>query len=75
MSRLDAGNLLPSPDPSVAALVVNFNGGEKVLRCLRALQAQSVPFREVLVVDNASADDSVARIGRELPLARVLSLT
>jgi GT2 family glycosyltransferase len=38
--------------------VVNYNGGEHLLSCLEALGADSYPAREIIVVDNASADTS-----------------
>ncbi len=40
-----------------AAVVVNFNGGEDLPRCLAALAAQTTPV-EVIVVDCASTDGS-----------------
>jgi GT2 family glycosyltransferase len=46
-----------------AAVVVNFNGGQDLRRCLAALVAQTVPL-DVVVVDCASTDGS-----RELALA------
>lgn len=38
--------------------MVNYNGGERLLSCLEALRADSYPAREIIVVDNASADTS-----------------
>jgi len=38
--------------------IINYNGGEELLRCVKSLTAQSVPVR-VLVYDNASADHSL----------------
>lgn len=46
-----------------AVVVVNYNAGESVLDCLRALAAE--PIAEVVVIDNASTDGSPDRIGRE----------
>ncbi len=43
-----------------------YNSAERVERCLRAVLAQAVPFREILVVDNCSTDDTVARVRRLL---------
>ena len=39
---------------------MNYNGGEGLLSCLEALRADSYPAREIIVVDNASADTSPA---------------
>jgi GT2 family glycosyltransferase len=60
--------------PSVGAVVVNHDGGERLLRVLSALRAQSYPVDEVLVVDNASTDGSLARVGAAFPDVRVLHL-
>jgi hypothetical protein len=44
----------------VSAVVVNHNGGDRVLRALRELFEQSYPLAQVVVVDNASTDGSSA---------------
>lgn len=44
---------------SVAVIVVNFNGGEYLRRCLDALEDQTRRPDHVIVVDNASADGSI----------------
>jgi GT2 family glycosyltransferase len=49
--------------PAVQAIVVNFNAGEALLRCLETLLAQDEPIR-VTVVDNASGDGSAARAAK-----------
>jgi N-acetylglucosaminyl-diphospho-decaprenol L-rhamnosyltransferase len=61
---------LHSTEPTEwAAVVVNFNAGELLLRCVRSVLADpsagSPP--EVVVVDNGSHDDSVEALRRELP--------
>lgn len=45
--------------PSVSILIVNYNSGPHLRRCLESLGAQSVTDFEVLVVDNASDDSSI----------------
>ncbi|SEB84642.1 hypothetical protein/alpha-1,3-rhamnosyl/mannosyltransferase [Terriglobus roseus] len=45
----------------VACVVVNWNGWRDTIACLRTLTEQTVPL-EVIVVDNGSSNDSVARI-------------
>jgi GT2 family glycosyltransferase len=44
--------------PLVSIIVVNYNGGETLSRCLEALLADFSPVREIIVVDNASTDRS-----------------
>jgi GT2 family glycosyltransferase len=47
----------------VSIIIVNFNGGETVLDCLRSVRVQTRDIAyEVLVVDNGSTDGSPARI-------------
>jgi len=46
----------------VRCVIVNWNGGAHTLDCLASLAVAGFPLRDVIVVDNASADDSVARI-------------
>jgi GT2 family glycosyltransferase len=53
--------------PGVTAVVVSYNGGERTLRVLRALQNQTTALAAVLVVDNGSTDGSQERIRTEFP--------
>lgn len=46
--------------PLVSIVVPNYNYAESLAVCLRGIQAQTYPHVEVLVVDDASTDDSVA---------------
>ena len=47
----------------VACVVVNWNGWRDTLACLRTLACQAAQPLHVIVVDNGSTDESVARIG------------
>ncbi len=55
----------------VRAVVVNYNGGDEVLACARALLASDWDDLEVVVVDNGSVDGSAERLEEELPDVRV----
>lgn len=46
---------------TVAVIVVNWNGGTLLRRCLEALAGQTRPADRVIVVDNASTDGSLER--------------
>src|SRR5205085_9894690 len=46
--------------PRVSAVVVNYNAREHLLECVRSLRADGVD--EVIVVDNASEDGSLAAV-------------
>ena len=61
----------PQPLPRVTALVLNWNGARVVGDCLRSLLAQDYPALDILVVDNASTDDSAAIIRRDFPTIRL----
>lgn len=47
-------------EPLVSAIVVNWNGGRHLEICLPTLLSQSYRPLEIIVVDNASTDDSAA---------------
>ncbi len=66
--------LEPGPLPKVRAVVLNYNGGEHVLRCVEALLATDYPADrfEVVVVDNASSDGSDAALARRFPDVRLV---
>ncbi|HET6908579.1 MAG TPA: glycosyltransferase [Mycobacteriales bacterium] len=51
------------PSPLVSVLVVTYNSGDELDECLSGIQRQKVRGGyEVVVVDNASADDSAERV-------------
>ena len=58
-----------SPGPRLSIIIVNFDTQEWLRRCLTSLDRQSIPRTdlEVIVVDNASADDSVQMVRSEFP--------
>jgi N-acetylglucosaminyl-diphospho-decaprenol L-rhamnosyltransferase len=59
--------------PSVSVVIVNFNTGEYLGRCLDTLAAGLDPLEyEVVVVDNASSDDSATVVGDHAPRARLI---
>jgi GT2 family glycosyltransferase len=55
-----------------ALVVVNWNSGPLLDRCLRAVARQTLPPHEVLVVDNDSADGSADGLEQRFPGVRVL---
>ena len=60
--------------PVVSLVIVNYNGERYLPDCLASLSALDWPAEalDVIVVDNASSDDSRALIARQYPAARVL---
>src|SRR5262245_25545620 len=70
----------PSPDapapegpPTVGAVIVNYNSGDRVLRTVEALLRQTQPITEIVIVDNASTDGSAARVSAAYPQVRMLA--
>lgn len=62
------------PFKSVSALIVNHNGGQDVLNCLKALSQQAFPLEKIIVVDNASTDHSQFNILKEYPDVNLIQL-
>ncbi len=63
----DAGNRLtfpPQPAPVVSIVVVMFNNAALNLQCLMSIHAQQATPLELIVVDNASSDETTILLGR-----------
>ena len=58
--------------PLVYCIILNWNGWADTLPCLQSLRTQDYPNLRILVVDNSSTDDSVARIRAAFPQVTVL---
>ncbi|MEM7194771.1 MAG: glycosyltransferase family 2 protein [Pseudomonadota bacterium] len=56
----------------ILAVIVNFNGGEDVLRAIDSLLRQTHPIARIIVVDNASVDGSTTRIAERFPHVELL---
>lgn len=66
-------SLRSSTQPDVSIVILNWNTRDLLLECLRAVEANTDGLSvEVLVVDNASTDDSVSRVRRDFPHIRVV---
>ncbi len=65
---------MPDTLPSATIVVVNYNTADQLPGCLQALQALDYPGEvEILVVDNASTDGSVALMRMQFPQVRLLA--
>jgi N-acetylglucosaminyl-diphospho-decaprenol L-rhamnosyltransferase len=64
----------PVISPVISVVIVNWNGGDLVVDCLRSLHEfpPSVAW-EAILVDNASSDGSVARVRADFPGVRVIA--
>ena len=58
--------------PGVCCVIVNWNGWPDTLDCLASLREQDYGNLQIIVVDNGSTDDSVARIRRTFPEAKLI---
>jgi hypothetical protein len=67
-------NLHPMTSASVTVVILNWNGRDWLAQFLPALWQTAYPHMEVLLVDNASTDDSVAWAQATYPQLRVLTL-
>jgi GT2 family glycosyltransferase len=61
-------------DPRVSVIIPNWNGQRFLPACLEALRQQSFTDHEVVLVDNASTDDSVAYVRAAFPEVRAAVL-
>lgn len=65
---------MTKPNPELSVVVVSWNCAALLGECLRSLQALAGAVSyEVIVVDNASHDDTLAMLGRDFPTVRVIA--
>ncbi len=62
------------PRPLASIVIPNWNGAHLLPTCLDSLRRQSCQDFEILVIDNASRDDSRELLARDYPEVRVLAL-
>jgi GT2 family glycosyltransferase len=63
-----------SSAPTVAVVIVNWNGHRLLDSCLEAVAGQTVPADLVIAVDNGSTDGSVAHLRNAWPSVEVIEL-
>ena len=59
--------------PTVAVVILTWNGRELTLDCLQSLSSLDYPNFQVIVVDNGSSDGTVSSIRSEYPSATVIA--
>lgn len=77
--RLDVGRsssahaqpLISNLQPQVSLILVNWNGAQHLPVCLTALRQQTVRDFEIILVDNASHDNSLELLARDFPEVKV----
>lgn len=55
----------------ISIIVLNHNGLQYLDKCLKTVTQQSYPSYEVILVDNASTDDSVAFVKKHFPQVKI----
>ncbi len=61
-------------NPNVAIVILNWNGRAFLEKFLPSVVASSYPKKQVIIADNASADDSVEFLTRQYPQISVIRL-
>ncbi|WP_282756569.1 glycosyltransferase family 2 protein [Desulfuromonas thiophila] len=56
---------------AIGVVIVNYNGAHHLSRCLTALRSQTLPPRDIVLLDNASSDASLQLL-RSFPEVRLL---
>ncbi len=59
-------------EPAVLVVIVNYNGGEMLARAVASVKQQTFTDYRLIVVDNASSDDSIALMEAGNPCVEVL---
>src|SRR3954447_10698451 len=74
----NGGMISPAHDPETATrigvIIVNYNAADMLLLSVSSVMAQTLPPDRILVIDNASTDDSVAALSARYPSVTVVRL-
>ena len=57
---------------STSIVILNYNGGKDVIECLESVRNIDYPRYEIIVVDNASTDNSVESIRKKFPEVKII---
>lgn len=63
-----------SEQPSVAIIILNWNGREDTAACLKSLEGLAYENYEIVLVDNGSSDGSVPHFKQQFPHITLLTL-
>ena len=58
--------------PFVSVIIINYNGRKFLDECIKSLHTQSYKDFEIIIVDNASIDDSIEIIESNFPEIRII---
>lgn len=71
---LENSSLITRHSALFSIVIPNWNGARFLPICLNALQRQTYPNTEVIIVDNASSDGSQDLLAREYPWVKLVAL-
>ena len=60
--------------PLVCIVIVNWNGGEMIKKCISSLKMTDYPNYKLIVVDNGSTDNSIEKLKKIFPKMEVIML-
>lgn len=66
--------IIKKVESSISVVIVNHNGSQAVINCLDALEKQLAPLAQIIVVDNASTDNSPTKISQKFPQVELIQL-
>lgn len=58
--------------PPLTIIIPHFNGKESLKKCINSLKKQEFPSKEIIVIDNASSDDSTDYLKKNHPDIRLI---
>ena len=61
------------PNIETSIVIMNLDGKQLLRNCLRSLLASALSDIQILIVDNASTDNSIEMVAREFPSVRLIS--
>ena len=67
-----ASSVSPAVWPSVGIVLLNWNGWQDTLECLRSLRRMDYRACRILIVDNGSTDDSVTQLKKACPELNII---
>jgi hypothetical protein len=57
----------PCAGPRFSAIIINYNGGDMLSRCVRSCLREEIPPAQIVVVDNGSRDRSMEDLEKQIP--------
>jgi len=62
-------------DLQIGVIIVNYNSGDNIIKCIDSVYKQTVKTTDILIVDNGSTDSSISLIRSEFPDIKIIELT